>query len=68
MNEKKLLPEGDRFVRIREVCARLAVSRSTVHRMIVARKFPRSMRIGSCAVWLESDLDKWIAEFLKANK
>lgn len=56
------------LLRIRHILERTSLSRATIYRMISARTFPRPMRMGGCAVWLESDLDKWIAKFLKANE
>ena len=51
-----------RILRLPQVLERVALSRSTVWRLIKANRFPRPRKIGVRAVgWIESEIDDWIA-------
>jgi prophage regulatory protein len=54
---------SERFLRLKEVRARVPVSRSTLYSKIRLGEFPRPIRIfGARAVaWRESDVDEWIS-------
>jgi len=55
--------EGERILRIAEVCRMLGVHASTVRRMYQARRFPKPFVIGERARgWRASDVNKWIEE------
>ena len=54
---------GDRFLRLPEVKARTALSRSTIYDKISKGKFPRPRRLGLRMVaWYQTDIDAWIAD------
>ena len=54
-------PQGKRLVRMREVCNKIGVGRSTLYKMIHAGNFPPPKQLGGRTVaWLESDIDAWI--------
>ena len=50
-----------RMLRIKHVCERVSVSKSTIWQWVKDGKFPPPIKLSSrCTVWLESDLDNWI--------
>jgi prophage regulatory protein len=54
---------GERFLRLPEVKARTALSRSTIYEKIGRGKFPRPRQLGARMVaWYQSDIDAWIAD------
>lgn len=57
-----------RFIRLPEVRRRTGMSTSTIYRWMQAGNFPRSHRLGGhLAVWLESDVDRWIRQQLQSQ-
>ena len=53
----------DRFVGIRDVARRTALSRTTIARSVKAGSFPAPVRFSATSVgWYESEIDAWIAE------
>tara|TARA_R110000782_G_scaffold201927_2_gene290558 strand:- start:47730 stop:47912 length:183 start_codon:yes stop_codon:yes gene_type:complete len=53
----------DRFVGIRDVARRTALSRTTIARSVKAGSFPTPVRFSpTCLGWYESEIDTWIAE------
>lgn len=54
---------GDRFLRIQEVESRVCLKKSAIYSRMSQGAFPRSVNLGRrCTVWLQSSIDKWIAE------
>lgn len=54
---------GERLLRLRDVCDRVHVGKSTVWRWVSEGRFPRPIRLGArCTVWRQSDLDAWMAD------
>lgn len=52
---------GKRLLRVREVCMRIGVGRTTVYAMVRVGSFPPPKRLGVRTVaWLESEVDSWI--------
>ncbi|MHB1857087.1 MAG: helix-turn-helix transcriptional regulator [Acidobacteriaceae bacterium] len=52
---------GERFLRLKEVRARIPLSRSSLYSRIKSGDFPKPINLGARAVaWLESDIDEWI--------
>lgn len=51
----------DRALRIREVCARVGMSRAWVYQEVAAGRFPRHIKLGYSSAWLESEVDEWLA-------
>ena len=51
---------GAEFLRMPSVVRRTGLGRSTIYRLIAARKFPSQVRLAGRAVgWRRSDLDRW---------
>lgn len=57
-----------RFLKINEVCYKVAFSRDKVYRMIRAGEFPKPTKVGGNSVrWTEEDVDRWIDEKICEN-
>ena len=51
----------DRFMRLADVTARTALSRTTIYRRVAAGSFPAPVPISDGLVaWYEGDVDDWI--------
>lgn len=58
-----------RLIRLPEILARTALSRSAVYRRIAAGTFPKQISIGpKSSAWLESEIDHWIATQVAGRK
>ena len=58
----------DRLIRMREVTARVGMSRATIYRKIALGEFPKPVGIGGQSVrWRESTLAEWMAELRQAD-
>lgn len=52
----------DRLIRLPEVMERVGMKRSAIYQRMREGRFPRSRSLGSrCAVWMESEIEDWIA-------
>lgn len=52
----------DRLIRLRDVIARVGMSKATIYRKISLGEFPKPVGIGGQSVrWRESTVDGWIA-------
>jgi len=58
-----------KILRRPDVEARVALSRSSIYKMINDEQFPKPIKLGSRAVgWLEADIDQWIkVQICKSN-
>jgi prophage regulatory protein len=51
-----------RLIRLEEVKQRVGLSRASIYKRMADGRFPKSRSLGSrCAVWIESEIDEWIA-------
>ena len=64
-----VIPNFDRLMRLDEVLARTALSRSTVYRLMwVDESFPKPLKVGPRAVrWRESEIEAWITDCPRAT-
>ncbi|WP_158116555.1 AlpA family transcriptional regulator [Vibrio cincinnatiensis] len=54
-----------RFLKLKEVMEKTALSRSAIYRKMNDGEFPQSVSIGDRAVaWLESEVDEWMVACL----
>jgi len=54
---------SDRFISIKEVCAKLGVGKSTIYLWVQTGQFPQSHSLGlRCSRWLESEVLQWMAD------
>jgi prophage regulatory protein len=45
---------------LRAVLARVPVSRARLYQLVKAGEFPRQVRVGGRAFWLEREVDAWV--------
>lgn len=58
--EPRLKPQ--RLIRLAEVKQRVGLSRASIYKRMSEGRFPKSRSLGSrCAVWIEAEIDDWIA-------
>ncbi|EHU4958129.1 AlpA family transcriptional regulator [Vibrio parahaemolyticus] len=57
-----------RFLKLKEVMEKTALSRSAIYRKMNEYAFPKSVNLGERAVaWVESDVDDWMAKVLASR-
>lgn len=57
------LGPGERLLRLAQVLDRVPVSTPTIYRWMRSGRFPRNYQIGpNSVVWLESEVNRFIAE------
>ena len=57
-----LSPPPARLLRLPEVIDRVGLRRSAIYQRVSEGRFPKSRSLGSkCAVWVEAEIDAWIA-------
>lgn len=54
---------SSRLLRLRDICALVGVSRSTIYKMMDGRAdpFPRPVKVGAASCWPEDEVRGWIA-------
>lgn len=59
----------ERFLRLKAVLDRTALTRPTLYRLVKEGNFPRQIHIGpGCVAWLESDVQKWMDERIASSR
>jgi prophage regulatory protein len=62
------MKQGDRFLRIKDVLARVPINRVTLWKLEQDGKFPKHITIASrTPVYLESEVEAWMAQRLAAS-
>ena len=57
-----LSPPPARLLRLPEVIDRVGLRRSAIYQRMSEGRFPKSRALGpKCAVWIEAEIDAWIA-------
>ncbi|HCG8206905.1 TPA: AlpA family transcriptional regulator [Vibrio parahaemolyticus] len=57
-----------RFLKLKEVMQKTALSRSAIYRKMNEDQFPQSISLGDRAVaWAESEVDEWMEKVLKVR-
>jgi len=57
-----------RLLRLPEVISRVGLKRSSIYQRMSDGRFPKSRSLGSkCVVWVEAEIDAWIAEVSQSN-
>lgn len=65
---KSAQSEPARLIRLPEVIARVGLKRSSIYQRMADGRFPRSRSLGpKCTVWVESEIDEWIATVASAS-
>ena len=58
-----------RLLRLPEVMARVGLKRSSIYQRMSEGRFPKSRSLGpKCAVWVESEIDAWIANLIGSTQ
>ena len=61
--------ENQRLIRRKEVQAKTGLGASSIYAMMKSGEFPQCLNLSERRVaWIESDIDKWIAERIKSHK
>lgn len=60
-------PPHHQIIRLPEVMARTAMSRSWIYQEAAAGRFPRPVKIGRASGWDASAVDVWIADRLSTS-
>ena len=54
-----------RLIRLPEVIARVGLKRSSIYQRMAEGRFPKARSLGRrCAVWVEAEIDCWVAEIV----
>ncbi|WP_171393453.1 AlpA family transcriptional regulator [Vibrio mediterranei] len=57
-----------RFLKLKEVMQKTALSRSAIYRKMDEGSFPKSVSLGDRAVaWIESEVEEWMEKILLAR-
>lgn len=56
-----------RLLRLPEVLARVALSKSTLYARVREGAFPKPVHLGTLSAWVESEVDEWIATQIAAR-
>lgn len=60
---------NENILRLRSVLSRTGLSRSMAYDLMAKDQFPKPIGLGARAVgWLESEIDAWIAQRVKASR
>lgn len=59
-------PANDRLLSIREACTKLGVGKTTLYSLLFTEKRIIAIKIGNRTLVAESEVDRFIAELLKA--
>lgn len=58
-----------RYIRMKETCRKIGLSKSAIYDRINAGAFPAPVRLGGRAVaFVESEVDAWMRAILAANR
>lgn len=52
---------GPRLFGMKDLQSRVSLSRTTIYRMMQTGTFPKPVRVGKRSMWLESNIEAWIA-------
>lgn len=57
-----------RFLRLQEVQLRVGLKRSAIYQRMSEGRFPKSRSLGArCTVWIESEIENWMASFASTD-
>tara|TARA_B100000929_G_scaffold288716_1_gene277794 strand:+ start:897 stop:1163 length:267 start_codon:yes stop_codon:yes gene_type:complete len=62
-------PPPARLLRLPEVIERVGLRRSAIYQRMSEGRFPKSRSLGpKCSVWVEAEIEQWIAEVANLDK
>lgn len=67
-DEGVVQPAPDRLIRLPEVMARVGLRRTAIYQRMREGRFPQSRSLGPrCTVWIEAEVDAWIAQISRGR-
>ncbi|MGL5289311.1 MAG: helix-turn-helix transcriptional regulator [Aeromonas sp.] len=58
-----------RFIRMKEVCAKVGLAKSTLWELVARGQFPQKVYLGERTIaFIESEVDAWMAERIAARR
>ena len=68
-DERTIMPTPEKLLRLPEVRALTALSRSSIYAYMAAGTFPAAVNIGARSIaWIESDIAEWIDARIGAHR
>ena len=64
----KQSPHPKEFLSVDEVATQTPYSRNSIYRLVKNNIFPKPIKFGSKSLWLQKDIDKWMADRIKDTK
>lgn len=59
----------NKMMRLKDVCARLSVSKSHVRRLVKDSNFPQPIKLGPRAsAWPEAEVDSWVSRRIEESR
>ena len=55
-----MMADGDRYLRLPQVCDKLRAGRSSIFLWSRQGVMPRQIKLGRTSVWSEKELDEWL--------
>lgn len=63
------IPDDVEFIKIAEVRKMTGLSTSTIYERMLAKQFPRQVKLGPRAVaWVKSEVQAWVKERISAQR
>ena len=57
-----------RFLRMKELCSKVGLSRSQIYKLINDGQFPKMSKLGDrVSFWLEEEIDEWMGQISTRN-
>ncbi|MFN9969438.1 MAG: helix-turn-helix transcriptional regulator [Phycisphaerae bacterium] len=56
-----------RFIPLSKIEDKAGVKKTKIYAMIANREFPQPRKVGRRSLWLESEIDEWIAQIAASN-
>ncbi|RZN93727.1 helix-turn-helix transcriptional regulator [Acinetobacter johnsonii] len=68
-SNKKQQQDNNRLIRRKDVQGKTGLGASSIYAMMAKGDFPKPLQLSERRVaWIESDIDKWIAERIASHK
>ncbi len=68
-NSNQLTSTAERFIRLPELEVLIGFKRSTIYRMVAAKRLPAPIRLGANTVaWQLSSVQQWMADVIASNQ
>jgi prophage regulatory protein len=59
---------GESLLRIEKVSERVGFGKNEIYVRMRTGRFPKRIKIGRLSVWVESEIDGWIADQIRAGR